>query len=259
MIGPEYIFRKARDAGNPTIAVYETVLIPFSMQTVRSLEEITGLEQNQWIDPSYHPYCTCKVMDGNYKGMPFSVAIPIMGASSMAVIIADLIAAGAKLIFLSAGAWSLSSEIQIGDFMLPTGSLGIDGTTLDHGHDGSLMKTDSSLVNAIKDQLENQGVNYFAGCNAACEAFYNINRVKIDHFKKKNCISMENGELNNLLYLGRKHRIKTCALFVSYLNLDRDECWNPETFKSREYITSTSLQARIFLNTAFIEWTKKKR
>lgn len=258
MINTEIIFKMAKKAGNSEIRVNENVIIPFSLSTVKTIEKEVELTENKWLSPVYHPYCTCQVKDGKYHAMPFSIVKPMMGASTMAVIIEDLIIGGAKFIFLSAGAWALSGDIKTGDFMLPLGSLGVDGTTFSHGHDGSLLEVEASLVEKIEQKLEYYEKRYFKGYNATFEAFYNITPTIAEQFKSKGCVSMENGELNNLLFLGQKYKVKTCALFVSYLNLGQDEPWNPKTFESESYIKSTSLQGEIFLKTAFSFWKSKK-
>lgn len=198
--------------------VDQNVMIIFSGGLLNYLKEKVNLKESDWLLP-FHPYGGGKLHRGKYEGIPLSVILPSMGASPMASIAEDLIFCGAKIILLVCGSWGIGEKVNLLDYIIPTHSMGPDGTSLHYGRRlNEEIELNKEIIDVFIEETKKRADNYHIGKNYCKEAFYMINKSEILELQKKGCVSMENGELNVLATICNKNNIKCGAIFYSYYN-----------------------------------------
>lgn len=194
------------------------VIIFFSNFFLDYLKEKANIKQIEWLVP-FHPYGSGQIFRGNYQGIPISAISPPMGASPISSVIEDLIYCGAKVILLVCGSWGIGLNVKLLDYLIPTHTLGSDGTSIYYGRKSDEeIEVDKEIVNIFIEETKKRTNNYYVGKNFSKEALYRITREEILSLQKNDCISMENGELNVLGIICRHKRIKFGAIFYSYYN-----------------------------------------
>ncbi|MFX0024105.1 MAG: hypothetical protein ACFE9S_17390 [Candidatus Hermodarchaeota archaeon] len=198
--------------------VDQNVMIIFSGGLLNYLKKEINLKESDWLLP-FHPYGGGKLHRGAYEGLPISVILPSMGASIMASIADDLIFCGAKTILLVCGSWGIGEKVRLLDFIIPTHSLGPDGTSIHYGRGiNEEVEINEEVIDILTEETKKRTENYHIGKNYCKEAFYLINKQEILNLRKEGCISMENGELNVLTTICNKKKIKFGTIFYSYYN-----------------------------------------
>ncbi|MFX1379301.1 MAG: hypothetical protein ACFFA4_09415 [Promethearchaeota archaeon] len=233
--------------GNKNMKDFEVdpiVMIIFSEGLLNYLKEITNLKESEWL-LSYHPYGGGRLYRGQYEDISLSVILPPMGASLMASNAEDLIYCGAKTILLVCGSWGIGEKVKLLDYIIPTHSLGLDGTSLHYGRKSNEeVEINKEIINILTEETKKRVKSYHLGKNYSKEAFYRINKQEILQLQKKGCISMENGEVNVLATICNKNNIKFGAIFYSYYNpLDG---WNI-SWKDNRYKNCVNLEGEIAL------------
>ncbi|MFW9879162.1 MAG: hypothetical protein ACFFG0_39285 [Candidatus Thorarchaeota archaeon] len=94
--------------------------------------------------------------------------------------------------------------------------MGLDGTSIHYdredGEETALNKVD---IDVFIIKTKKRAENYHIGKSFCKEAFYRINKEEIYEVRKKGCISIENGELNDLVTICNQNAIKFGAIFYS--------------------------------------------
>lgn len=230
------VVQAAIDATNRNMKDFEVdpnVMIIFSGGLLNYLKEIANLQDSDWLTP-FHPYGGGKLHRGKFNDIPLSLVLPSMGASPMASLAEDLIYCGAKLILLVCGSWGIGENVKILDYIIPTHGLGPDGTSIHYGRKlNEEVELNKKIINVFIEQTKKRVDNYHVGKNYCKEAFYQINKQEILELQKKGCISMENGEVNVLATICKKHNIKFGVIFYSYYNpLEGwDISWKDDRYK----------------------------
>jgi len=222
------------------------VLIIFSEALLSYLKQKAGLEQSDWLFP-FHPYGSERLHRGKYENIPLTVIVPPMGASTMASVAEDLIFCGAKVILLVCGSWGIGEKVELLDYIIPTHSLGSDGTSIHYGRKlNEEIEINKEIVNIFIEETKKRNENYHIGKNFCKEAFYRINKSEILELQKKGFISMENGEVNVLATICKQNQIKFGVIFYSYYN--PLEGWKI-SWKEDRYKYCVELEGEIALTT----------
>jgi uridine phosphorylase len=118
-----------------------------------------------------HRTCT-----GTYKGITISATSTGMGCPSTAIAVEELANVGATHFIRVGSTGALQKGIRIGDIIVNTGSMRLDGTTRYYVHDGFPAVPDFFLTRVLfESSLQHQqgrGFNVFLGLGAASDAFY---------------------------------------------------------------------------------------
>jgi uridine phosphorylase len=195
------------------------VILFFSGAILESLKKTAKVNEIEWLAP-YHPYASGTLFRGNYRGIPISAISPPMGASPIASVIEDLIYCGAKVILLVCGAWSISKNVKILDYMIPSHTFGPDGTSIHYGNSIDFeIEIDPLVTEFFIEETKKRTNLYHLGKNFSKEAFYKIDLDEINKLQQKGAISMENGELNVLATISKQRAVRFGAIFYSYCNL----------------------------------------
>ena len=116
LISSEQTLAAARKAGvdEDTLRLSGAVILTFSKGVVDRLDQMCDLEEADWISARHHPYAAAQIVKrGEFEGVGLTVLVPPMGASPLACLVEDLVACGARAVFLVCAAWSLGPPVAI--------------------------------------------------------------------------------------------------------------------------------------------------
>jgi hypothetical protein len=137
LVTPLQTIAATRQAGleNDQLTLSGMAVLTFSRAILDRLTELCKLKDAAWIQPRHHPYVAAEIVKrGDYKGLGVIVLVPPAGPSPMSCILEDLITCGVQAIFLVCAAWSLGSPVGFGDLIVPSYSIGADGTSIHYGN-----------------------------------------------------------------------------------------------------------------------------
>jgi len=248
MITPEQTLSVARQTGlgDADLTLGGVAVLTFSKGVVDRLEELCGLQDAMWISPRHHPYAAAEIAKrGTFEGTSVAALVPPMGASPLSCILEDLVACGVRIVFLVCAAWSLGPPVQFGELIVPSFSLGPDGTSIHYGNDDEEVHADQAVVDALAQACTALGVAHHVGGNGSCEALYRITPEMAAGFRDRGCLCMDNGEASTLFAAARSQRILAGVLFQPYIELARG--WDPSRLGNERYRSACRLQAEVVL------------
>jgi uridine phosphorylase len=131
-----------------------------------------------------HRTCT-----GSYKGITISATSTGMGCPSTAIAVEELANVGATHFIRVGSTAALQEGLHIGDLVVSTGSLRLDGTSRYYAHEGFPAVPDHFLTHALIDTAnelkEKLGYDLHAGIGVTSDAFYGetpeLIRFMIEH------------------------------------------------------------------------------
>lgn len=249
LITPQQTISTARQAGldEKALSLSGMAILTFSKAVVNRLVELCMLEDAEWISHPHHPYSAAELVKrGTYRGMDVIVLVPPMGASPLACILEDLAACGAQMVFLVCAAWLLGPPVKFGDLIVPSFSMGPDGTSIHYGNRLEHILASPQVVKAFKITSDKMNVNIHVGGNASCEALYRITPKMVSDFRLHGCYCMDNGEVNTLFAVTHSFGILGGALLQPYIDLQAG--WDPARIDDA-YAATCRHQAEIALET----------
>ena len=248
LIRPEQTLFTARQAGlgEDELKMTGIAILTFLKSVVDRVHELCLLEDAEWLSPLHHPYAAPQIAKrGTFQGLGISLLVPPMGASPLSCIIEDLAACGVEVVFLACAAWSLGPPIQLGDLIVPTFSIGLDGTSTHYGNVKGEASVEPGVVDALVEACRAIGAQYHKGGNGTCEALYRISPQMAKGFRTRGCLCMDNGEANTLITVARSIGIFGGVLFQPYIDLGSG--WDPNVFSTEKYRNACRLQAEVVL------------
>ena len=118
-----------------------------------------------------HRTCT-----GSYKGITISATSTGMGCPSTAIAVEELANVGATHFIRVGSTGALQKGLNIGDLVVNTGSLRLDGTSRYYAHEGFPAVPDHFLTHALIDTAnelkEKLGYDLHTGIGVTSDAFY---------------------------------------------------------------------------------------
>ena len=251
LISPEQTLSAARGAGldDDRLALSGVAILTFSRGVMERLEERCALADAEWLSPLHHPYAGPHVVKrGAFQGLEVTALVPPMGASPLSCVVEDLATCGAETIFLVCAAWSLGPPVQFGDLIVPSFSIGPDGTSIHYGNTAGHVAADPAVVEALAAAGRERGATVHVGGNGSCEALYRITPHMADDFRSRGCLCMENGEASTLFSAARALGVRGGVLFQPYIELERG--WDPARLREARYQDTGRLQAEVVLDAA---------
>lgn len=113
---------------------------------------------------------------GTYKGITVSATSTGMGCPSTAIAVEELANVGATHFIRVGSTAALQAGMHIGDIVVNTGSMRLDGTTRYYVHDGFPAVPDFFLTRALfeaaVEHQQGRDLHVFFGLGAASDAFY---------------------------------------------------------------------------------------
>jgi len=223
VLDPSDVEREAQNHGEEVskLRVSSRVILTFNHPVYEKLKTTCGLKETEWILGKYSPYCKPKkVFLGEHESSPIHVIVPQMGASAITALCEELIYFGAKAILLMCGSWSLGVEyLAPGEIHVPSFAFGVDGTSPWYGKQSPNIDAPRSPLKVLRESLEKLGQSWKTGGVASHEAIYRISKDDVERFRRKGCLSMENGETAALFSLAHQKSIPIGVLLQPYLDL----------------------------------------
>jgi uridine phosphorylase len=248
LITPDQTLSAARQAGlgDGELKLSGVAVLTFSKAVVDRLEVLCGLKDAAWLAPQHHPYAAAHgVKRGAFEGIGITTLVPPMGSSPLACIVEDLVACGVQAVFLVCAAWSLGPPVQFGDLIIPSVSLGADGTSIHYDNEGAVARAVPAVVDALAGACQEKDVQYHVGGNGTCEALYRITPEMAEGFRRRGCLCMDNGEASTLFAMARTLGVLGGVLFQPYIELAQG--WDPARLRDERYRAACYLQAEVVL------------
>jgi uridine phosphorylase len=251
LVNPQQTLAAARLAGlgGEQLAPSGIAVLTFSRRVMDRLDRLCGLEDVRWISAAQHPYAAAHlVRSGEFQGLNITALVLPMGASPLRCIVEDLAICGVEAVFLVCAAWSLGPPVQFGDLILPTFSVGRDGTSIHYGNTEGRVFASAKVIEALTEACRERGVTAHSGGNATCEAFYRITSQAVGEARWRGCLTMDNGEASTLLTVSQILGGLGGVIFQPYIEL---ECgWDPAHLREASYHDTCRLQAEVALEAA---------
>ena len=248
LINPSMTKSAARQAGlsDKDLKMTGLAVLTFSKAVVERIEELCSLKDVEWLSPSHHPYAASHIAKrGTFQGLGVSVLVPPMGASPLACIIEDLIACGIDAVILVCAAWGLGPPVQFGELIVPTFSIGPDGTSIHYGNHKGEVYVESEVVDSLTEACRTLDARHHVGGNGTCEAVYRITPQMMAEFSKHGCLCMDNGEASTLISATRTLDVFGGVLFQPYIDLGSG--WDPAVLRTEQFHRTCRLQADVVL------------
>ena len=155
---------------------------------------------------------------GKYKGIMVSATSTGMGCPSAAIAIEELANVGATHFIRVGSTAALQPGMSIGDIVVSTGAMRLDGTSAYYAHPGFPAVTDyfltQALIEAAIEKQKGSGYNLFIGLSASSDAFYaetpEFQTMIMDH--KVLNIEMESSAINTIAHMRGLKSAMVCAV-----------------------------------------------
>ncbi|MFW9907987.1 MAG: uridine phosphorylase [Candidatus Thorarchaeota archaeon] len=209
--------------------VAESVIIPGDPQRVERISS----EWDERREVAVHRQFVTHT--GKFKGAPISACSTGIGGPGTAIVIEELANVGANTFLRVGSTASLKEEIEIGDLIISTGGVRLDGTSKQYVRPEYPASPSYEVVLALIEAADSLGVKYHLGISASTDSFYlgqsrpgfdgytqSFSVTLIEDMQKANVVNFEM-EAATLFTLGNIYGFRTGAVCAVYANRVRDE------------------------------------
>jgi len=155
-----------------------------------------------------------------------SLTGPVVGAPYAVMLLEILIASGAKRIVFYGLCGAISSDVKIGDIILPTGAIIDEGTSSHYDQKpAGVVQASETITNSIKSLLTRKKIIFHEGLIWTTDAIFRETREKVRHYQGKKVLGVEM-ETSALFSAGRFRNVDVGAVLVVSDELSSME-WNP--------------------------------
>ena len=144
----------------------------------------------------------------------WSATGPVVGSPYAVMVLESLVAWGARRIIFHGWCGAISPEVEIGDIVIPTGSV-IDEGTSEH-YEGSrrkLARPYDSAVEKTRDILTKKGFAFHEGTIWTTDAIFRETRDKVEYYQGINVLAVEM-ELSALFTAGKFRDVEVSGILV---------------------------------------------
>lgn len=131
------------------------------------------------------------VYTGVYNGVRVTVATTGMGAPSAAIVNEELAMLGAKAIIRVGTTGAISRRVSLGDIVVPTEAIPLDGATKAYMKEGGKPLADSGIVEALVRELGERGVKCVVGRICTSDTFYLEEEIEAKKWAEQGALSFE--------------------------------------------------------------------
>lgn len=117
------------------------------------------------------------VHTGSKEGVPLSAVSTGIGGPSTGFIVEQCAALGGKMFIRIGNSGALADEIELGDYVITTGSVRDDGTTRSYVRPEYPAVACYGITGALVAAAEEAGARYHAGITWSTDGFYSRNKV----------------------------------------------------------------------------------
>lgn len=131
------------------------------------------------------------VYTGQHKGEAVTAATTGMGAPSAAIVSEELAMLGAKALIRVGTTGAIASDVILGDIIVPTEAIPLDGATQAYMRVGGVPKADPGIVQALRERLEKSGARFHVGKICTSDTFYLEEEKDAQSWAEKGVLSFE--------------------------------------------------------------------
>lgn len=159
---------------------------------------------------------------GEYKGIRVSATSTGMGCPSTAIAVEELANVGATHFIRVGSTGALQKGMHIGDLVVSTGSMRLDGTTKYYAHNSFPAVPDyfftKALIEASADHDKNTKSKLFIGLSASSDAFYGETPEFQKMIKNHRVLNLEM-ESSSIFVISHLHGLKSAMVCAVSGNL----------------------------------------
>ena len=127
---------------------------------------------------------------GRYGDLEVTVATHGMGAPSAAIVTEELLMLGAQNIIRVGTTGAIQPHIDVGDVVVPSGAIPLDGATREYVPEGFCPVPDFFLTKALCEAIDRRGLRKHVGLIATFDLFY-AEASSAELWRRRNVLSVE--------------------------------------------------------------------
>ena len=201
----EALIHPGREPGEEPVTA--TVILTFTQPDYQALCRLT-----QAVDQPRQVW-GCATRPVSWEGAQFTVVAPALGAPYAAMVLEKLIALGARRVLALGWCGSLSSQVRIGDLILPSQALPGDGTAPHYCREPAEILPHPDLYELLAAGLRKTEVPWHVGPVWSTDAFYRETRALVQSCQEQGILGIDL-ELAALFAVGRFRGIAVAGLLV---------------------------------------------
>jgi uridine phosphorylase len=201
----EVLIHPTREPGEE--AVTPTVILTFTQPDYRALCRLIKAQEQ----PRHIWDCACR--PGSWQGEALTVIAPAMGAPYAAMVLEKLIVLGARRVLVLGWCGSLSSQVRIGDLILPSLAVPGDGTSPHYWPDPGGIPPHPGLYDLLAARLRDAEIPWQAGSVWSTDAIYRETIGLVQSCQAQGILGIDL-ELAALFAVGRLRGIAVAGLMV---------------------------------------------
>ena len=168
------------------------------------------------------------------KNIRLSLTGPIVGAPYAVMVLETLIAWGARRFVFWGWCGAISSEVAVGDIIVPTAAYVDEGTSLHYGvQAGSFSQANDQITTMIANELNNCDADYHHGTVWSTDAIFRETKEKVIRHQSNGILAVEM-ELSALFSVATYRQVEIGAILVVSDELSTLQ-WRPG-FKDEQFI-----------------------
>ena len=197
--------------GKQTPKLGETAIMVSNPLDLFSLISKFGIKKD-----NYYNLLMSRLYKGNGKFSNLSIVGPFIGAPFATILLENLIVSGVKKVIFLGWCGAVSSDVKIGEIVIPTSALIEEGTSKHYfsiSNENCIIDASSSLTKKIESVLSEKKIHYHKGRIWTTDAIFRETKEKVSIFMKKGILAVEM-ELSAIFSVGKFRGIETCGLLT---------------------------------------------
>ncbi len=152
-------------------------------------------------------------IDNNTENI-FSVVGPFMGAPYATMLLETLIAWGAEKIIFFGWCGSISSDVKIGDIIVPASAVIDEGTSKHYQEgDNGMVKPSVYITEKVKEALIKSDLAFHEGVVWSTDAIYRETREKVKYYQDEDVLAVEM-EMSALFTVGKFRNVQVGGILA---------------------------------------------
>ncbi len=180
-----------------------------------------------------------------HKTSPAGVCLtgPGIGAPYAAMVLETLICWGARRIIFLGWCGAISTQVKIGDIILPTSALVDEGTSRNYVNpDSGQSKPAPSMLHLVAQVLEDNRVDFHSGKIWTTDAVYRETRAKVETYQNQGVLAVEM-EISALFSVAQFRQVEIVAMLVVSDELS-SYSWRPG-FRDKQFVAGQQSACRM--------------
>lgn len=189
-----------------------------------------------------------RVYNGEFKGVPITVASTGIGGPSAAIAVEELIKCGAKTIIRVGSGGVMQKEINTGDLIISTGVCKEEKGTQEYVPAGFAAVPNYDVLNALIESAKELGHKFYYGITMCCDAFYAEKHRKL--MKEWGSMGVIGSEMESSMVftLAQLRGVRAGMIFYTGLNVVKKQGPKDIAKQQKERMAGESRAVMVALN-----------